>query len=148
MRPGVCAKLLQSCPTLWDPMDCSPPVFCPWDSLGKNTEWVVTTSSRGSSRPRDCTHVSRLLPWQVGSLPVAPPGKPLYEGSISLIPKLDNDITRKRQYPLWITENFPTNTNKLNLATTKKDYVWLSGIYPRNARFNTQKSMEHTILIE
>ena len=28
---------LQSCPTLCDPMDCSPPMlFCPWDSPGKN----------------------------------------------------------------------------------------------------------------
>ena len=27
----------QSCPTLCDPMDCSPPGSCPWDSPGKNT---------------------------------------------------------------------------------------------------------------
>ena len=29
----------QSCPTLCDPMDCSPPgsSLCPWDSPGKNT---------------------------------------------------------------------------------------------------------------
>ena len=27
----------QSCPTLCDPMDCSPSSFCPWDSPGKNT---------------------------------------------------------------------------------------------------------------
>ena len=41
--------------------------------------------SRGSSRPRDQTHVSyvccigrlRLLHWQAGSLPLAPTGKPL-----------------------------------------------------------------------
>ena len=31
--PSVCAKLLQLCPTLCDPIDCS----LPWDSLGKNT---------------------------------------------------------------------------------------------------------------
>ena len=32
--------------------------------------WVVTPSSRGSSSPRDRTHVSYVfLPWQVGSLP-------------------------------------------------------------------------------
>ena len=30
------AKSLPSCPTLWDPMDCSPPC-CSWDSPGKNT---------------------------------------------------------------------------------------------------------------
>ena len=26
-----------SCPTLCDPIDCSPPGFCPWNSPGKNT---------------------------------------------------------------------------------------------------------------
>ena len=34
----VRAKSLQSCPTLCDPMDCSPPrLLCPRDSPGKNT---------------------------------------------------------------------------------------------------------------
>ena len=28
---------LQSCPTLCNPIDGSPPGSCPWDSLGKNT---------------------------------------------------------------------------------------------------------------
>ena len=36
-------------------------------------EWVA---SRGSSPPRDRTHVC-LLCWQVGSLPLASPGKPM-----------------------------------------------------------------------
>ena len=31
---AAAAKSLQSCPTLCDPIDCSPP--CPWDSPGKN----------------------------------------------------------------------------------------------------------------
>ena len=32
------AKSLQSCPTLYDPMDCSSPgSLCPWDSPGKNS---------------------------------------------------------------------------------------------------------------
>ena len=31
------AKSLQSCPTLCDPIDRSPPGSCPWDSPGKNT---------------------------------------------------------------------------------------------------------------
>ena len=37
MHLCMCAKLLQSCPTFCDPIDCSPPMFlCPWDSPGKN----------------------------------------------------------------------------------------------------------------
>jgi len=34
---AAAAKLLQSCPTLCDPIDGSPPGSCPWDSPGKNT---------------------------------------------------------------------------------------------------------------
>ena len=33
-------------------------VFCPWDSPGKNTGAGATSCSRGSSLPRDRTHVS------------------------------------------------------------------------------------------
>ena len=32
------SEVAQSCPILWDPVDCSLPGFlCPWDSPGKNT---------------------------------------------------------------------------------------------------------------
>ena len=35
---AAAAKSLQSCPTLCDPIDSSPPrLLCPWDSPGKNT---------------------------------------------------------------------------------------------------------------
>ena len=41
-------------------------------------EWVAMPSSRRSSQPRDRTlYVLCLLHWEVGSLPLAPPGKPL-----------------------------------------------------------------------
>ena len=33
----VHAKSLQPCPTLCNPMDCSPQLLCPWDSPEKNT---------------------------------------------------------------------------------------------------------------
>ena len=47
-----CAKSLQLCPTF-----CDPRLLCPWDSPGKNTEWAAMPSSKGSSRPRDQTHI-------------------------------------------------------------------------------------------
>ena len=48
----------QSCPTLCDPMDCSPPGSSVHGLLQARTlEWVAMPSSRGSSRPRDRTHV-------------------------------------------------------------------------------------------
>ena len=35
---AAATKLLQSCPTLCDPIDCSPPgPLCPWDFPGKST---------------------------------------------------------------------------------------------------------------
>ena len=87
------AKSPQSCLTLCDPIDGSPPgspvlgilqartlewvAIClvvsnslrphalyptrllhPWDSPGKILEWATNSSSRGSSLPRDQTHVS------------------------------------------------------------------------------------------
>ena len=74
-----CAKSLQLCLTLCNPMDCSRPasLLCPWDSLGKNTgvgchallQGIFLT--QGSNLP-----LLRLLHWQGGSLPLEPPGKP------------------------------------------------------------------------
>ena len=81
-QPRVCmhAKSFQSCPTLCDPKDCSPPGSSVHGILqARILEWVALPSSRESSRPRDWTCISlwHLLHWQAGSLPLAPPGKPL-----------------------------------------------------------------------
>ena len=55
----VCAKSLQLCPTLLDPMSCSLPSSSVHGILqARILEWVAMPSSRGSSRPRDQTHVS------------------------------------------------------------------------------------------
>ena len=37
IEASASAKSLQSCPTLYDPTDSSPPGSCPWNSPGKNT---------------------------------------------------------------------------------------------------------------
>ena len=48
-----------SCPTLCNPMDCSPPGSSVHGILqARLLEWVAMPSSRGSSRPRDQTCVS------------------------------------------------------------------------------------------
>ena len=55
----LCAKSLQSCPTLCKPMDCNLPgssvhgILQAWI-----LEWVAMPFSRGSSQPRDWTHIS------------------------------------------------------------------------------------------
>jgi len=55
----VAAKSLQSCPTLYNPMDCSP---CGCSGHGilqaRILEWIAFHFSRESSQPRDQTCVS------------------------------------------------------------------------------------------
>ena len=58
MVTHTCTEVAQSCLTLCDPMDCSPPgssvhgIFQAWI-----LEWVAVSFSRGSSWPRDRTWV-------------------------------------------------------------------------------------------
>ena len=55
----VYSKLLQSCLTLWDPMDCILPGFSVHGILQTRIlEWVVSSFSRGSSQPRKQTYIS------------------------------------------------------------------------------------------
>ena len=55
----TCAKLFQSCPTLCDPLDCSPPCSSvPGILQAKIQDWVAILFIRGSSQPRAQTHVS------------------------------------------------------------------------------------------
>ena len=54
-------KLLQPCPTLCDPMGCSSPGSSVHGICqARVLEWVVISSTRGSSQPRDQTRVSRI----------------------------------------------------------------------------------------
>ena len=102
----IIAKLLQSCATLCNPIDYSPPGSSVHGILwGRILELVAMPSSRGSSQSMYRTHISsiscigrwlpccplgdlpnpgieptslpHLLHWEVGSLPLAPPGKPI-----------------------------------------------------------------------
>ena len=56
----VCEVLVaQLCPTLCDPMDCSPPGSSVHGILqARILEWVAIPFSRGSSQPKDLTQVS------------------------------------------------------------------------------------------
>ena len=75
----VCAKWLQLCPTLWDPKGSSPTGSSAHGaSPGKNSGvgcralLHVIFPTQGSK-----TYLLCLLYWQVGSLSLAPPGKPV-----------------------------------------------------------------------
>ena len=61
-------------PALCDPLDCSPPGSSVHGlSQAGILEWVATSCSRRSSRPKDQTHVSsvHLLHWLADSLPLS-----------------------------------------------------------------------------
>ena len=52
-------EVAQSCPILWDPMDCNLPGSSLHGILQAGIlEWVAISFSRGSSQPRDRTQVS------------------------------------------------------------------------------------------
>ena len=70
---------VQSCTIL---CNCNPPSS---SVLGifqaRILKWVAISYSRGSSWPRDQTHISCTscrLGWQVGSIPLASPGRPCH----------------------------------------------------------------------
>ena len=72
----VVVLVTKSCPTLHVPMDCSPPgPSVQGISQAKIPEWVAISLCRGSSQPRDWTHVScvgrqTLYRWAKREVPV------------------------------------------------------------------------------
>ena len=91
------------CVWLCNSMDCSPfNLLCPWDSPGKNTRVGCHAFLQGifltqGSNPR----LLCLQPWQAGSLPLAPPGKPRAWCSLEQKP-LQEGTDRKAPSPGWL----------------------------------------------
>ena len=112
--------VVQSCLTLCDLVDCSPPgspvlrIF-----QARILEWVAISFSRGSSWPRDQTWVS----WIVGGfLTTEPPGKPYIMRIISnldlnaqqaLIPQLKCLICIQN---VWEKQQYQTDDSMLNYS--------------------------------
>ena len=60
-EPYYCCSVAKPCPTLCNPMDCSPPGSCVHGILQvRILEWAAISFFRGSSRPRDQTHISHI----------------------------------------------------------------------------------------
>ena len=76
LNARMCARL-QSCPTLCDPMDCSPPGSSVHGILQERILERIACAPPGDL-PNLGLEPCLLcrLPWQVSSLPLAPPGKP------------------------------------------------------------------------
>ena len=74
-----CFSRVQLC----NPIDCSPPgSSVPAILQARILEWVAMPSSKGSSQPRDGTHISCLGRWVLYHL--VPPGKPWREAEFWL----------------------------------------------------------------
>ena len=59
LKTQVHAKSLQLCPTLCDPVNCSPLGSAVHGIVqARKLEWTAIPSSRGSSQPKDQTQVS------------------------------------------------------------------------------------------
>ena len=74
----MCAKLLQSCPILCDPMDCTLPGSSVHEIFqARIPEWGTISYVQGIFPTQGSNlHLLCLLHWQMGSLPLTPPGKP------------------------------------------------------------------------
>ena len=70
----MCAKLLQSCLTLYNPVACNPSGSSVHGILqARILEWVAMPSSRGIFLIQGLNlPLLNLLYWQAGSLPLAP----------------------------------------------------------------------------
>ena len=100
------AQSLQSCPALCNPVDCSFPGSSVHGILqARILEWVAISSSRGSSRPRDHTRVSRIACIGKGFFITRATWKPmLYSGSMCI---------RQSQTPnLFLPQHFPFGNYK------------------------------------
>ena len=70
-------QIAQSCPTLCDPMDCSPPGF---SVHGISLQGIFLTQGWN-------LHLLHLLHWQTDFLPTEPPGKPHYWNNLQHLGK-------------------------------------------------------------
>ena len=69
----LCAKSLQSCPSLWDPMDCNPPGSSA-HGIPQARKWsgLPFPPPGNSPDPGGPIRISCLLHWLLGSLPLVP----------------------------------------------------------------------------
>ena len=99
------AKSRQAGPTLCEPMGCSPPGSCIHRILqARILEWVAMPSSRGSSWPKDQTHIACISGTAGRYFTTEPPRKP---DSYSA----DNILLRNVEWLLLISGPTPSSDN-------------------------------------
>ena len=121
----MCPKFLQSCLTLSNTMDCSPPGSSVHGILqARILEWVVMPSSGWSSQPRDQTCISYFLHWQVSSLPLAPPQ---YTYQEKLFPFITAQLTSFNHFALPPTITLLITTTLFSVSVCF--FVWFIHLF-------------------
>ena len=131
---AAAAKSLQSCPTLCDLIDSSPPgSSVPGILQARILEWVAIFFSRGSSWPRDHIYVScmgkwHLYHWDIWETPI---GKWMPINGNKRWWELRECVCPRLQ-PL----QSPTNSEAVNVTT------WISAVFPAMPSENISKQKE------
>ena len=135
----VCMLVAQSCPTLCNPTDCSPPgPFVHGTLQARTLEWLAISFSKRNCRkkesevtwscqtlcnPMDCSlpgssihgiFQARVLDWVAISFSTKPQGKPEYTGvgSLSLTPANLSDPGIEPRSPALQTDSLPTELSR------------------------------------
>ena len=124
----MCVQSLQSCPTLCDSMDCSPPGSSVHGILqARILGWVAMPSSRGSSWSRDWTHV--FCGSSIGGrfVTTEPQGSPLawLNGQSATCGQRNTDQKGNRCCPglAWWSDSLPMGKSD-NLCKWPGCYTW------------------------
>ena len=121
----LCAKSIQLCPTLCDPVDHSPPGSSVHGILqARILEWVAMPSSVESSQPRG--QMSMSPDWQATSLPLVPPEKPIY--IMRVVNKSESRSVMSNSLQPHATPYSPWNSPGQN--TGEGSLSLLQGIFP------------------
>ena len=153
--PLICmhAKLPQSCPALCNPMDCRLPGSSVHGILQvRILERGSLPSSRGSSPPRDWTHVFSGS-WQADSLPLSYQGSPMPQFTLRNFQKcldMQNKVSPVTEISWMLILEFPFSPVSslimpLQCLTFSRKFhqictiIWLV-IFPQMKKTNKQKT--------
>ena len=153
LGPTCVCSVAQSCPTLCNPKDCNPPGSSVHGILqARILVWVAMPFSRGSSWPRDLTHVSyvscigrKILyhSHQLGS-PLGPiklsnllPTSHLHSPKVrldwlNLVPHFSSSVSVIILFPLHGTSILLTSEYKSQGLPCLRSHSWVFPLFPRD----------------
>ena len=112
----------QSCPTLCDPLDCSPSGSSIHEVFqARILEWVAISYSRGSFQPRDRTCIPCIAG---GFLTSEPPGKPLVKMDCCFCCSVAESCPTRCNPVECSTPGFPAIHRPLEFAQTHVHCQW------------------------